>query len=252
MENPAMSDFSRIPVTVVGASRGLGRVLAETFHRLGAQVLVVARGQRGLDDVARDLPGVAVLACDASAADAPERVFAVQVPRILILCGGDVPRCLPFHELDWEAFSGSWNNEMRMTFHFLQAALKRPLPPATTVVTITSGAMLQGSPISGGYAGAKKMQAFLSGYAQKEAGRARLDLRFLSLAPARLMSQTDIGAAAVKGYAAYNGTSEAAFLEAMGPGQTPQQVADALLGLIKDAPSGGNFVVSPDGVAALT
>jgi hypothetical protein len=96
------------------------------------------------------------------------------------------------------------------------------------------------------------MQAFLSGYAQKEAGRARLDLRFLSLAPARLMPQTDIGAAAVKGYAAYNGTSEAAFLEAMGPRQTPQQVADALLGLIKDAPSGGNFVVSPHGVAALT
>jgi hypothetical protein len=50
----------------------------------------------------------------------------------------------------------------------------------------------------------------------------------------------------------YNGTSEAAFLEAMGPGQTPQQVADALLGLIKDAPAGGNFVVSLDGVAALT
>ena len=88
-----MSDFSRIPVTIVGASRGL----AETFYRLGAQVLVVARGQRGLDDVARDLPEVTVLACDASAAGAPERVFAVQVPRILILCGGDVPQCRPFH-----------------------------------------------------------------------------------------------------------------------------------------------------------
>jgi len=247
-----MADLSHTPVTVIGASRGLGRVLAETFHRLGAQVLVVARGQIGLDDVARDLPGVAVLACDASAAGAPDRVFAVQVPRILILCGGDVPSCRPFHELDWEAFSGSWNNDMRMSFHFLQAALKRPLPPATTVVTITSGAMLQGSPISGGYAGAKRMQAFLTSYGQKEAARAGLDLRFLSLAPARLMLQTEIGATAVKGYAAYNGTSEAAFLEAMGPGQTPQQVADALLGLIRDVPAGGNFVVSPDGVAALT
>jgi NAD(P)-dependent dehydrogenase (short-subunit alcohol dehydrogenase family) len=66
-----MTDLSRTPVTLIGASRGLGRVLAETFHRLGAQVLVVARGQAGLDTLARDLPGVAVLACDASAADTP-------------------------------------------------------------------------------------------------------------------------------------------------------------------------------------
>ena len=247
-----MADLSGIPVTIVGASRGLGRVLAKTFHHLGAQVLVVARGQAGLDAVARDLPGAAVLACDASAADGPERVFAVQEPRILILCGGAVPLCKPFHELDWDGFSISWNNETRMSFHFLQAALSRPLPPGATVVTITSGAMLQGSPISGGYAGAKKMQAFLTGYAQKEVGRAGLDLKFLSLAPARLMPQTGVGAAGVKGYAAYNGTSEAAFLEEMGPGQTPQQVADALLELIENGKPGGNFVVSADGLAALS
>jgi len=157
-----------------------------------------------------------MLACDASAADAPDRVFAVQAPRILILCGGAMPPCRPFPEVDWEEFSGNWNNDVRMSFHFLQAALKRPLPPGATVVTITSGAVRQGSPISGGYAGAKQMQIFMTGYA------------------------------------AYNGTSEAAFLEAMGPWQTPQQVADALLDLIGEAPPGGNFIVSPDGVAALS
>jgi NAD(P)-dependent dehydrogenase (short-subunit alcohol dehydrogenase family) len=247
-----MADLSHTPVTLVGASRGLGRVLAETFHRLGAQVLVVARGQTGLDAVARDLPGLAVLACDASAADAPDRVFAVQTPHILILCGGAVPPCRPFPEVDWEEFSGNWDNDVRMSFHFLQATLKRPLPRGATVVTITSGAVRQGSPISGGYAGAKQMQIFMTDYAQKAADRARLDLRFLSLAPARLMPQTDIGAAGVKGYAAYNGISEAAFLETMGLGQTPQQVADALLDLIGEAPPGGNFIVSPDGVAALS
>jgi NAD(P)-dependent dehydrogenase (short-subunit alcohol dehydrogenase family) len=40
-----MTGLSRSPVTLIGASRGLGRVLAETFHRLGAQLLVVARGR---------------------------------------------------------------------------------------------------------------------------------------------------------------------------------------------------------------
>ena len=197
------------------------------------------------------LPGATVMACDGSAADAPDRVFALLAPRILIMCGGAMPPCRPFHQVDWEAFSDNWNNDVRMSFHFLQAALKRPLPPGSTIVTITSGAVRQGSPISGGYAGAKQMQIFMSGYAQKEADRAGLDLRFLSLAPARLMPQTDIGSAAVRGYAAYNGTSETAFLAAMGTALMPQQVADAVLKLIGEAAPGGNFIVSPDGVAAL-
>jgi hypothetical protein len=80
---------------------------------------------RTLDAVPRDLPGVAVLACDASTADAPDRVFAVQALRILLLCGGAIPPCRPFPEVDWEEFSGNWNNDVRMSFHFLQAALER-------------------------------------------------------------------------------------------------------------------------------
>ena len=173
-----MTDLSRTPVTLIGASRGLGRVLAETFHRLGAQVLVVARGQAGLDALARDLPGVAVLACDASAADTPDRVFAAQARDLDSVRSVPCRRAVPSWEVDWEEFSGNWNNDVRMSFHFLQATLKRPLPLGTIVVTITSGAVRQGSPISGGYAGAKQMQIFMTGYAQKAADRAGLDLRF--------------------------------------------------------------------------
>ncbi len=246
-----MADFLDTPVTIVGASRGLGRTLVETFHRLGADVLAVARGQAGLAALSRDVPGIAVLACDAAAPEAPARVFAVQIPRILVLCGGAVPPCLPLTETDWQAFSNAWNGDTRMSFQFLQAALKLPLPAGATIVTITSGAMLQGSPISGGYAGAKKMQFFLSGYAQKEAVRAGLDLRFLTLAPARLMQGTDVGSAGITGYAAYHGITEADFLANMGPGQTPRQVADALVALVKEAAPGGHFSVSPEGVTAL-
>src|SRR5258708_25673600 len=91
----AMTDLSRTPVTLIGASRGLGRVLAETFHRLGAQVLVVARGQAGLDAVARDLPGVAVLACGAAAAPAPDPPFARPAPRPPVPRGGARPPTPP-------------------------------------------------------------------------------------------------------------------------------------------------------------
>jgi NAD(P)-dependent dehydrogenase (short-subunit alcohol dehydrogenase family) len=247
-----MSDFSDIPVTVVGASRGLGRTIAETFYHQGARVLVTARGQADLDAVARALPGIKVLACDAAQPDAPRQVFAVQTPQILILCGGAVPPCHPLHEMDWDDFSIHWNSDVRMSFEFLRAALRRPLPEGTTIVTIGSGAMVGGSPISGGYAGAKRMQVFMSGYAQKESDRAGLGLRFLSLSPAHIMPEADVGKAGITGYAAYNGVTEAAFIEAMGTLLTLQATADALVGLVGNGEPGGNFLVSPDGVSALS
>lgn len=247
-----MTNLSNIPVAVVGASRGLGRTLAETFHRHGAQVLVTARGQAGLDALAREVSGIRTLACDAAAAETPEKVFAAQTPRILVLCGGAVPPCRPLPDMDWQTFSTNWDNDVRMSFNFLQAALKRPLPAGTTIVTIASGAALGGSPISGGYAGSKRMQMFLSGYAQKESDRAGLGLRFFSLSPARMMPETDVGKAGVSGYAAYNGSSEADFVAAMGTLLTPRAVAEALVGLIGEAPPGGHFTVSVDGVMAIS
>jgi NAD(P)-dependent dehydrogenase (short-subunit alcohol dehydrogenase family) len=247
-----MSEFLNVPVTLIGASRGLGRVLAETFHKLGAEVLVVARGQESLDILARDLPGVRTLACDATAEDAPARVLAVQEPRVLVLCGGAMTVNVAFPDLDWQAFNLSWETDTRISFNFLKAVLERPLSPGSVVVTMSSGAAVNGSPISGSYAGAKRMQMFLSGYAQKAADRAGLDLRFLTLAPARIMPQTELGAAAVRDYAVYNGTTEAGFLAAVGPSQTPRQVADAVLDLVRNGRPGGNFIVSADGMAALS
>jgi len=238
-------------VTLIGASRGLGRVLAETFHKLGAQVLVVARGQASLDALARELPGVRTLACDATQDGAAARVLAVQEPRVLVLCGGAMTVNIAFPDLDWEAFNVSWETDTRISFNFLKAVLEKPLKPGAVVVTISSGAVINGSPISGSYAGAKRMQMFLSSYAQKASDRAGLDLRFVTLAPARIMAETELGAAAVRDYAVYNGTTEAAFLTAIGPAQTTKAVADAVLDLIRDGKPGGNFLVSADGLSAL-
>ncbi len=246
-----MTTFSNLPVTIIGASRGLGRTIAETFHRQGAQVLVTARVEAGLDAVARELPGTRTLACDAADAGTPAKVFAVQAPRLLILCGGAIPPCRPLPDMDWEAFSINWNIDVQMSFVFLQAVLKHALPAGTTVVTIASGAAINGSPVSGGYAGAKRMQILMSGYAQKEADRAGLELRFLAVSPGRIMPQADVGKAGVAGYAAYNGITEAAFVESMGPPLTLQTVADAVADLAGDGASSGHFLVSPDGVSAL-
>jgi NAD(P)-dependent dehydrogenase (short-subunit alcohol dehydrogenase family) len=247
-----MTDYAGTRVTIIGASRGIGRNIAERFHDLGGEVLAVARGKEALDDLARDLPGMRTLQLDASLPDAAAKVLAAQSPDILILCAGAPAPCVPFQDTTWESFSGSWNTDMAISYNFLKASLVAPLPDGTTVVTITSGAMLGGSPISGGYAGAKKMQMFLSGYAQKEAGRAGLNLRFLTLAPLRIVPNTGVGSTAIAGYALYNAVTEAEFLAGLGPILTGKAVTDALLKVLVDGAPGAHYGVAPEGVSALS
>jgi hypothetical protein len=66
------------------------------------------------------------------------------------------------------------------------------------VVVVSSGAALNtaGSPLSGGYAGAKATQRFITPYAQDEAKRACLDITFTTLLP-RFAPMTDVGRPAV-------------------------------------------------------
>ena len=63
---------------------------------------------------------------------------------------------------------------------------------------------VNGSPLSGGYAGAKATQRFITGYAQEEAKRAGLDITFTMVLP-QFAPTTGVGRAAVKAYAARAG-----------------------------------------------
>lgn len=63
-------------IIVTGASRGLGRSMAERFSEEGARVTLTARGEEQLQAVAADLPGETLVApADAREADAVERVI---------------------------------------------------------------------------------------------------------------------------------------------------------------------------------
>jgi NAD(P)-dependent dehydrogenase (short-subunit alcohol dehydrogenase family) len=237
-------------VVVIGGSRGLGRVLVETVHAEGARVLAVARGQKSLEQLANDVTGLTTLAADATDERSPNRVFDALHPDVLILCGGAIPPVTPLHEQDWGQFSINWDTDVKASFNFCKAALSLPLRPGAIVILISSGAAMGGSPISGGYAGAKRMQMFMANYCQKESDRLGLGLRFVAVAPARIMPETGVGSAAVSGYSRYLGISSSQFIQGMSSRQTPQDVARAVLefAINPNGRPGSAFIVSGTGV----
>jgi hypothetical protein len=91
---------------------------------------------------------------------------------------------------------------------------------------------LAGSPLSGGYAGAKATQRFITGYAQEEAARAGLDITFTAVLP-RITPLTELGRPAVLAYAARSGQSEEEYVRQMGEPLSPEVAGAALVELIR-------------------
>lgn len=241
-------------VVVLGASRGVGRELVQRASAEGAAVLAVARELSGLAALKETAASVEILPLDAACEAAPQEVFRKGRPDLVVICGGAMPPVRPITELTWAEFGVNWEVDTKMAFLFCREALQTPLAPGSAVVIISSGAGIGGSPISGGYAGAKRMQMFIAKYCQAESDRRELGIRFIALVPSRIMPETDLGTAAVNGYARYLGVSSENFLENMGPRQSAANVADAVLNIAKTPPAdpGAIFAISADGMAAVS
>jgi NAD(P)-dependent dehydrogenase (short-subunit alcohol dehydrogenase family) len=123
--------------------------------------------------------------------------------------------------------------DVRHAFGWVREALLAPLAPGSTVITMSSGAALAGSPLSGGYAGAKATIRFLTAYAASEAERDGLDIRFVSVLP-QLTPATALGAAAVAAYAARAGADERSYAASLGATPTPELVGQAAASLATD------------------
>jgi hypothetical protein len=120
------------------------------------------------------------------------------------------------------------------------------------VVLLSSGAAVAGSPLSGGYAGAKRTQIFIANYSQKESDRLGLGLRFMAIAP-RIVPDTDLGKHAIAGYSRYLGISADDFVTGMAAPPTACIVATAVIELVlnPDRSLGDVFIVSGKGLEAL-
>jgi NAD(P)-dependent dehydrogenase (short-subunit alcohol dehydrogenase family) len=231
----AVEDLSGATAIVTGASRGFGRAVAGALSALGATVVGVARDQGRLDEVKAEL-GESFLPV---AADASDPVVAGQLidrfrPRVLVLNAGATPLARPIQLHTWETFSRNWDVDARHVFHWIREALLAPLDPGSVVVSLSSGAAIKGSPLSGGYAGAKATIRFLSAYAAEESQRLGLGIRFASVLPP-LMPGTDVGTAGVAGYAKRQGVDVATFIEAMGTTPGPDQIGKLIVELVTDS-----------------
>jgi NAD(P)-dependent dehydrogenase (short-subunit alcohol dehydrogenase family) len=217
---------------VVGASRGLGKGIAQAFVDAGAKVVTVSRGPvpastRGDDPFCVEI-------ADAAAETTASSLIERHDPDIVVMVAGAVPPIGALLEQTWGTFSANWDADVRIAFHWLQAVLRKPLKPGARVVVLSSGAAIGGSPLSGGYAGAKATQRFIAQYAQDEARRAGLDITISTVLP-RFAPDTGVGAPAVRAYAERAGVGVREYLEtfqrSFGPLVTPEGAGDAIIAL---------------------
>lgn len=247
-----MSELTGRTTLVVGASRGLGHGIATAFAEAGAPVVAVARSAAALAELTNGAGAIEAEVADAADATVAGSLLDRYEPDNLILVAGASPLMRPLQHQTWETFSVNWHTDVRIAFHWLREALLKPLRPGSRVVVISSGAAVAGSPLSGGYAGAKATQRFITGYAQDEAERANLGITFTAVLP-RMTPSTGLGRPAVQAYAARNGQSEEAFVQHMGEPLTPEVAGAALVKLVRgdpenDAPA---FLLTGEGLQKL-
>jgi NAD(P)-dependent dehydrogenase (short-subunit alcohol dehydrogenase family) len=225
---------------VTGASRGLGRGVATALAQVGATVVGVARDERKLAALHAEL-GDRFIPVAADAADPVNagRLIDEYTPGLLVLAAGAAPLSRPLHLQTWQTFSRNWEVDVQQVFHWTREALLRPLVPGSVVIAFSSGAVIAGSPLSGGYAGAKATIRYITSYAADESERGGLGIRFTAVLP-QLTHATDLGAKAVAAYAARSGQDVADFIASRGPALTPDIAGKAVLELAAGAGTNGS------------
>ena len=236
---------------VIGGSRGVGRGLSLKLHSEGFRTIAVARTARDLDALATEAPEIETYARNAAEDSVAQELVSELRPDYLFLVGGAQPKMSPLAEQTWEEFSHPWNVDTRIAFDFTKAALLVPMPSGGKVVSFASGAAISGSRLSGGYAGAKRMQHLVSQYGQSEAGRLGLDLSFYTIYPKQLIEGTEMGLAASAAYAASTAISSEQFMGQWEKPLTAELTAEQVVALLTHGGDGGVFAATGTGMEAM-
>lgn len=228
-----MRDLAGQRAVVTGGSRGLGLGIVEALWARKAHVTVVARDAQRLREVQERL-GVEVIQGDVSEEAVARRVLEGVRPSVLVLNAGAVPSLGPIQEQTWEGFSRIWNNDVKAGFHWVQHALRLPLEKGSRVLISSSGAAVNGSPLSGGYAGAKRMLWLLAQYANGMAKELELGISFQAIVPRQMTGDTEHGRIAAQAYAKRKGVSVETFLAGFGAPMPPKLFGEHVASILTD------------------
>src|SRR5256886_7881140 len=213
-------------VVVTGGSRGLGLGLVEALVAQGAKVTVVARGADALKSVRARL-GVATISADVTDETSPRRILSEVRPDILVLNAGATPRMGRFEQMSWADFTATWDTDVK-------AGLYLPLKPGGRVLVGSSGAAVNGSPMSGGYAGAKRMLWTMAKYANGISRQKDLGIRFQAIVPLQIIGGTGVGDAGANAYARAIGVKPEEFLARFGAPLPPREFGQKVVSLLVD------------------
>jgi NAD(P)-dependent dehydrogenase (short-subunit alcohol dehydrogenase family) len=213
---------------VVGGRRGLGLGVVNAARDAGARVTSLSRADGDATDEAF-----------------ADKVLAGERPDLLVITAGSLPVMRPLTDQTWETFSTNWNADVRIAFVWLRAALRLPLGPDARVVVFGSGAELRGSPLSGGYAGAKATVRLITGYA------GALGLRTTTVLPL-ITPGTGVGETAIEGYAASAGTSPEEFRAGLTSYASPELAGRSIIALAQAAALEPAYLLDATGLHPLS
>jgi NAD(P)-dependent dehydrogenase (short-subunit alcohol dehydrogenase family) len=205
-----MQDLCGTRAVVTGGTRGLGLGIAESLAARGAEVTAI--GRDATRSGAARAAGATFRCGDASDPAHINRTIAEVQPSILILNAGAIPVMAALDEQTWESFGVVWENDVKGGFVGIQAALKTPLSPGSRVLIASSGAASVGAPLSGSYAGAKRMLWFMAQYANEISVDRNLGITFQVLVPMQMIGKTAMVEAVAGCYAQRAGMDVDTFL----------------------------------------
>jgi NAD(P)-dependent dehydrogenase (short-subunit alcohol dehydrogenase family) len=238
-------------VVVTGGSRGLGLGLVEALVAHGAGVTVVARDPVALASVRARL-GVGTIIGDVTEENAAHRILKEVRPDVLVLNAGAKPPMGRLDQLSWADFSATWETDVKAGFYWLQAALRTPLKSGSRVLVGSSGAAQNGSPLSGGYAGAKRMLWLMAKYANGVSAQRNLGIHFQAIVPLQIVGDTGVGDAGAEAYARAMGIGRDEFLARFGAPMPPREFGEKVVCVLEEAKYAEGVVFGLKGDTGIT
>ena len=189
-----MSDVTGKTVLITGASRGIGEATARLFAREGANVVLTARSEAVIDEIALDIGENALsIACDVSKygdmRDAVEHAIG-RFGSLDILIGnaGVIEPVAMLAESDPEAWGEAIDINLKGVYHGMRAAMPHMLKQGHgTIITISSGAAHNALEGWSHYCASKAGAAMMTKAAHVE-GAAK-GLRVMGLSPGTVATQ---------------------------------------------------------------